>query len=113
MIASGKQYSVRAFVEAAARCIDREIRWQGQGVEEKGYDAASGQCLVQIDSKYFRPTEVETLLGNPAKARERLGWQARTGFDELVAEMVAGDIRIAERDALCEREGFRSHRYYE
>jgi len=113
VIATGVQYSVRDFVDKAAKAADIEIEWKGEGVEEKGYNKATGDCLVEVDPRYFRPTEVETLLGDPTKAREKLGWVPKITLDEMVKEMVEKDIEIAERDALCEREGFRTNRYYE
>ncbi len=113
VIATGKQYSVREFVETAARCIDVEVEWQGSGTDEKGINKATGNVIVEVDPRYFRPTEVETLLGDPSKAKEKLGWVPRTSFEEMVQEMVEKDINVAERDALCEREGFRTNRYYE
>lgn len=107
VIATGEQYSVRAFVEAAAAAVDIGIRWEGSGVEEKGYDATTGAFIVAVDPRYFRPTEVDSLLGDPTKAREKLGWKPRIPFAELVREMMEADMKEAERDALCEREGFR------
>jgi GDPmannose 4,6-dehydratase len=106
VIATGQQYSVRDFVDAAAKALDLSIRWEGSGVDEKGYDQASGACIVSVDPRYFRPTEVETLLGDPTKAREKLGWQPEVTFEQLVAEMVRSDLAGAERDALCAREGY-------
>jgi len=106
VIATGQQYSVRDFVVAAAREIGIELRWDGTGVAEKGYDAATGACLVAVDPRYFRPTEVDTLLGDPTKAREKLGWVPEIGFAALVAEMMREDLKAAERDVLCHREGF-------
>jgi len=113
VIATGKQYSVREFVEAAARCIDVDVEWQGTGVDEVGVNKATGDVIVKVDPRYFRPTEVETLLGDPSKAKEKLGWVPTTSFEDMVQEMIEKDINIAERDALCEREGFRTNRYYE
>ena len=113
VIATGKQYSVREFVEVAAKCIDVEVEWQGTGVDEVGINKATGDVIVQVDPRYFRPTEVETLLGDPSKAKEKLGWVPTTSFEDMVQEMIEKDISIAERDALCEREGFRTNRYYE
>jgi GDPmannose 4,6-dehydratase len=112
VIATGIQYSVRDFVDAAAGELGIRIDWKGEGVEEKGYDAA-GRCIVAVDPRYFRPTEVETLLGDPGKARNRLGWQPRVSFKELVAEMVREDLKAAERDELCRREGFRTFDHHE
>lgn len=113
VIATGVQYSVRDFVDAAAKELDITIRWEGQGVDEKGYCRQTGQCIVAVDPRYFRPTEVETLLGDPSKARQKLGWEPKISFDELVAEMVREDLKAAERDDLCQREGYRTFNYHE
>ena len=112
VIATGVQYSVRQFVEIAARELGIDITWQGQGVEEKGYDGR-GRCIVQVDPRYFRPTEVETLLGDATKAKEKLGWEPKTSFIELVTEMVREDLRSAERDDLVKRHGFSAFNYHE
>jgi len=106
VIASGEQYSVRDFVDAAAKEIGIAISWKGDGLDEKGYDA-TGKCIVQVDSRYFRPTEVETLLGDASKAKEKLGWTPKITFAELVAEMVREDLKIAERDELVKRKGYK------
>jgi len=106
VIATGEQHSVREFVEAAAAELGMQMGWQGEGVDEQGFDQ-DGRCLVRVDPRYFRPAEVETLLGDATKAREKLGWQPKTSFHELVAEMVREDLKEAERDELCKREGFR------
>jgi GDPmannose 4,6-dehydratase len=108
VIATGEQHSVREFVDVAAREVGIDLRWEGTGTAEKGYDTATGNCLVAVDPRYFRPTEVETLLGDPTKARERLGWTPEIGFTDLVREMMREDLKEAERDALCRREGFRT-----
>jgi GDPmannose 4,6-dehydratase len=113
VIATGIQYSVRDFVNKAAEAVDITMRWEGEGVDEKGYDEATGACLVEVDKRYFRPTEVETLLGDPTKAKEKLGWVPKITLDEMVKEMVDNDVMIAKRDALCEKEGFRTNRYFE
>jgi len=113
VIATGVQYSVRQFVESTARELGIHLRWEGAGIDEKGYDTASGRCVVAVDPRYFRPTEVETLLGDPTKAREKLGWVPKISFDELVREMVREDLIAAERDALCKREGFKAFDYHE
>ena len=105
VIASGVQFSVRQFVEAAATEIGIVIRWQGNGLQEKGYDG-EGRCIVAVDPRYFRPTEVEALLGDATKAREKLGWQPRISFDELVKEMMREDLKAAERDELIKRHGY-------
>ena len=105
VIATGVQYSVRDFVAAAARELDLSLRWEGAGLDEKGYDAA-GRCIVAVDPRYFRPTEVETLLGDATKAREKLGWVPTTSFAELVAEMAREDLKQAQRDDLVQRHGY-------
>ncbi len=112
VIATGVQYSVRDFVNAACKELGIDIRWEGEGVDEKGYDA-QGKCIVQVDPRYFRPTEVETLLGDPSKAKEKLGWEPTTSFDELVAEMVREDLKSAERDELVKKHGFDAYDYHE
>ncbi|MEM7369331.1 MAG: GDP-mannose 4,6-dehydratase [Bacteroidota bacterium] len=103
VIATGKMYSVRDFVERAARHVGYEIVWQGEGVEEKGYDAKSGKLIVMVDPKYFRPAEVELLVGNPAKAKTELGWEAKVDIDELVEIMMRNDIEEAKRQLLHEQ----------
>lgn len=112
VIATGVQYSVRDFVIAAADELGLQVRWDGQGTDEKGYDK-SGKCIVQVDPRYFRPAEVETLLGDASKARQKLGWVPKTSFAELVAEMVREDFKSAERDELVKRHGFRIHNRHE
>ncbi len=112
VIATGVQFSVRDFVNAAAKELGIEIRWEGVGAEEKGYDA-HGKCIVAVDPRYFRPTEVETLLGDPSKAKEKLGWTPKITFDELVVEMVQEDLKSAERDELIKRHGYKSMDYHE
>ena len=113
VIATGEQYSVRDFVNAAAEELGMEIRWEGVGVDEKGYwirpDNEEKQ-IVAVDPRYFRPTEVETLLGDPAKAKKKLGWKPRIAFKDLVREMVAHDLTEAKRDKLCDEEGYRVYR---
>ena len=89
------------------------LRWEGEGIEEKGLDETSGKVLVEVDPRYFRPTEVETLLGDSSKAREKLGWTPEITLDEMVAEMVREDLKIAERDELCRQEGFKTFNYNE
>ncbi|BBL74482.1 GDP-mannose 4,6-dehydratase [Methylomagnum ishizawai] len=106
VIATGVQHTVREFVETAAEFLEMRLEWRGHGVEEKGYDADTGRCVVEIDPRYFRPAEVETLLGDPTKAREKLGWTPRIPYRQLVEEMVREDRKAAERDALCRREGY-------
>ncbi|SCY87158.1 GDP-mannose 4,6-dehydratase [Desulfoluna spongiiphila] len=106
VIATGVQYSVRDFVNVAANELGIEIQWKGTGVEEKGYDAKTGKQIVAVDPAYFRPTEVETLLGDPSKAKQTLGWVPKITFDELISEMVAADLEFAKRDLLCKKNGF-------
>jgi GDPmannose 4,6-dehydratase len=106
VIATGEQYSVRDFINAACEEIGINIRWEGSGVDEKGIDENTGNIIVAVDPRYFRPTEVETLLGDPSKAKAKLGWETRTTFKELVSEMVVSDLKEAERDQLCNKEGF-------
>lgn len=98
VLATGETHSVREFVELAFAEIGREIQWQGEGVDEVGCDKKSGATLVRIDPRYFRPTEVELLIGDPSKAREKLGWRHRTEFPALVQEMVEADQRLIERE---------------
>ncbi len=109
VIATGIQHSVREFIVEAARCLKMEIRWQGSGPDEVGFlDQTDGpRVVVRIDPRYFRPTEVDTLLGDPTLARERLGWVPETSFEAMVAEMVAADLKEAQRDDLIRRKGFR------
>jgi GDPmannose 4,6-dehydratase len=116
VIATGRQYSVRHFVEVAARELGIELAWQGEGVEERGLVAsivgdlapgvAVGQPIVAVDPQYFRPTEVETLLGDPGKARRRLGWEPQTSFEAMVQEMVAHDLDTARRHKLLKSHGY-------
>ena len=112
VIATGVQYSVRDFVDAAARELGMPIRWEGEGVDEKGYNA-EGRCVVAVDPRYFRPTEVETLLGDPSKAKAKLGWTPKTSFAELVAEMVREDLKGAQKDELVKRHGFATFERHE
>jgi GDPmannose 4,6-dehydratase len=105
VVATGEQHSVREFVDVAADNLGMKIRWTGEGVDEKGYDR-SGNCVVAVDPRYFRPTEVETLLGDSAKARAKLGWTPKTSFAELVAEMVTEDLKEAQCEELLKPHGF-------
>jgi GDPmannose 4,6-dehydratase len=98
VLATGEKHSVREFTEKAFAHVGKKIEWQGTGVDEKGIDAKSGRVLVEIDPRYFRPTEVDLLLGDPRKARERLGWQHKTPFDELVRDMVEADVVAVRRE---------------
>ena len=113
VIATGEQHSVREFVSRAAAELGISVEWQGSGIEERGVDAKTGKAIVRVDHRYFRPTEVDTLLGDPSKARAKLGWKPEVGFDSLVKEMVAADLELALRDAALSREGFKTYRYRE
>lgn len=113
VIATGTQHSVREFVDAAAGELGLTISWTGTGVDEKGIDEATGKCIVAVDPRYFRPTEVETLLGDAGKAKSKLGWQPKITFKELVAEMAWEDLKAAERDELVKRHGYSAYDYYE
>jgi GDPmannose 4,6-dehydratase len=107
VIATGKQHSVREFAERTAEALGMHLEWQGAGVEERAVDTKSGRTVIRVDPRYFRPTEVETLLGDASKAREKLGWVPEIDFQSLVSEMVAEDLELAQRDALMVRQGFK------
>ncbi|PKM82466.1 MAG: GDP-mannose 4,6-dehydratase [Firmicutes bacterium HGW-Firmicutes-14] len=113
VIATGETHSVREFVELAFAEIGIGIEWCGEGVKEQGIDRATGNVLVEVDPRYFRPTEVDFLQGDSTKAKQKLGWEPKTRFDELVRTMVEEDLEEAKRDMLCKKEGFKVNRYYE
>jgi GDPmannose 4,6-dehydratase len=113
VIATGKQHSVRDFVVAAGTLLDMKIEWRGTGGDETGIDTRTGRTVVRVDPRYFRPTEVETLLGDPTKARDKLGWNAEVSFGDLVKEMVETDLDLAKRDALVSREGYKIYARHE
>ena len=113
VIATGVQHSVREFVEIAARELGIDIVWQGEGVEEVGLNARNGKKIVAVDPRYFRPTEVETLLGDPGKAKKQLGWEPQISFQDMVSEMVVEDLKLAERDQIVCQKGFKAFNYYE
>jgi GDPmannose 4,6-dehydratase len=121
VIATGIQYSVRDFVNAAATELGLTLEWTGEGVNEQGIVKTTsgetslkpGQVVVKVDPRYFRPTEVETLLGDPSKAKEKLGWTPTTTFDELVSEMMREDLKSAKRDSLVKEHGFQAYDYHE
>jgi GDPmannose 4,6-dehydratase len=113
VIATGKQHSVRDFVVAAGALLDMKIEWRSKGVDEIGVDSKTGRTLVRVDPRYYRPTEVDTLLGDASKARDKLGWRAEVEFPALVAEMVAADLEIAKRDSLVAKEGFKVYSHHE
>ncbi|HAY47199.1 MAG TPA: GDP-mannose 4,6-dehydratase, partial [Gammaproteobacteria bacterium] len=112
VIATGEQYSVRDFVDAASKEIDLSISWEGDGLSERGYDS-DGNCVIAVDPRYFRPTEVESLLGDASKAREKLGWTPKITFKELVAEMMSADLAAAERDELVKKHGYATYESHE
>lgn len=98
VIATGEQHSIREFVDLCAKGMDISLRWEGEGMDEKAYDQKTGQCIVAVDKQFFRPSEVETLLGDPSYAKQKLGWTPRISFEELVQEMVAADLKRAEQE---------------
>jgi len=106
VIATGEQHSVREFVTLAAAELDIDVRWEGKGVDEKGYDTKTGECIVAVDPRYFRPAEVETLLGDSSKARKNLGWEPKTKFIDLVKEMIREDFKGAQREQLLTEHGY-------
>jgi GDPmannose 4,6-dehydratase len=113
VIATGEQHAVRDFVTTAGARLGMKIEWRGAGVAEVGVDTISDRTVVRVDPRYFRPTEVETLLGDASKARQKLGWSAEVTFPELVAEMVAADLDIAKRDALIAQRGYKVYSHHE
>jgi GDPmannose 4,6-dehydratase len=98
VLATGERHTVREFVEKAFACVGRSIEWRGSGIDEKGVEVRSGQVLIEVDARYFRPTEVDLLVGDPSKARKRLGWRHKTSFDAMVKEMVAADLAAVRRE---------------
>jgi len=112
-IATGIQYSVRDFVNFAWGYLGKKIIWKGKGVNEKGYDSKTNELIVEVDPRYFRPTEVETLLGDPSKAKEDLGWEPRITFEQMVVEMMENDLSIAKRDELVRKHGYKMPNYNE
>ncbi len=113
VIATGKTHSVREFVELAFAATGFHIQWHGFGVDEKGIDAETGQTLVEVDPRYFRPTEVDLLLGDATKAKEKLGWEAKTSLRQLVSEMVEEDLRLFEKEQLCQKAGYEINSSFE
>ncbi|SER07446.1 GDP-mannose 4,6-dehydratase [Giesbergeria anulus] len=112
VIATGEQFTVRQFVDAAAKELGLNICWQGEGVDEKGFDE-QGNCIVAVDPRYFRPTEVETLLGDASKAQQKLGWKPLILFEELVTEMAREDLKSAQKDELIKQHGFATFNHHE
>ncbi len=113
VVATGEQHSVREFIVAAGERLNMRIEWRGSGIEEEGIDSKTGRTVIRVDPRYFRPTEVETLLGDPSKAKAKLGWTPQVSFAGLVEEMVSSDVELAKRDALMAREGFQTFRHHE
>lgn len=113
VVATGRQISVRQFVETAFAEVGIAVQWQGSGVDERAVEAGTDHVLVQVDPRYFRPTEVDTLLGDPTKAMTKLGWRPVTSLEQMVKEMVNEDLRDAQKDEMCRREGFRTFDYFE
>ena len=112
-IATGVHYSVRDFVNIVAQELEINIQWKGGGIDEIGIDASTGNTIVSVDARYFRPTEVETLLGDATKAKEKLGWEPKISFDEMVKEMTAADLKEAEKEKLYQDKGFKTFHHYE
>jgi len=112
-ISTGEQHSVRDFIEIAAKEVDIEIKWKGEGIDEVGIDTKTDNIIVRIDKRYFRPTEVETLLGDSSKAKDQLNWQPKISFQELVSEMMSADLQEAKKDKLCEEKGFSIFNHHE
>jgi len=112
VIATGQQYSVRDFLSAVGAQLEMNIHWEGFGVDEKGYDD-EGRCIVGVSPRYFRPTEVETLLGDASKAKDILGWNPKISFADLVEEMTREDFKSAERDQLVSKYGFPTDNFVE
>ena len=113
VVATGQTQSVREFVEKAFKSVGFQIEWEGKGLDEVGRDVASGKVMVRVDKRYFRPTEVDFLLGDPTKTKEVLGWEAKIQIDELVEEMVKADLKDAQRDHLCKTSGFKTLNHFE
>jgi GDPmannose 4,6-dehydratase len=113
VIATGQQYSVRDFVLATGSLLDLKIEWRGEGVDEVGVDTVSGRTLVRVDPRYFRPTEVDSLLGDASKAQRKLGWAPEIKFADLVSEMVQADLESAKRDALIAKQGYKIYSRHE
>jgi len=113
VIATGEQHSVREVIETAGNNLGISIKWEGKGIDEKGINEENGKVIVAVDPGYFRPTEVENLLGDASKAREKLGWKPRISFQQLISEMVTEDLKEAKKDNLCRQEGFRTYDHFE
>jgi len=113
VIATGVQHSVRDFINVAANKLEMNITWEGKGLDERVIDKNTGKCIIRVDQRYFRPTEVDTLLGDASKAMHKLGWKPKITFDELVDEMISEDLKLAEKDELIQSQGFGIKNYHE
>ena len=113
VVATGEQHSVREFVALAGKLLGMDIAWRGRGQDEVGFDRRTGRTIVRVDPRYFRPTEVDALLGDASRIRAKLGWQPEISFDQLVREMVDGDLALANRDALVAKEGYKVYQSHE
>jgi GDPmannose 4,6-dehydratase len=113
VIATGQQHSVRDFAQIAAKKLGMQLEWRGKGVDEEAWDTNTGKQVIGIDPRYFRPTEVETLLGDAGKAKQKLGWEPQISFTELVEEMVAEDLELAQRDHVVLKHGYKTFQYHE
>ena len=113
VIATGKQHSVKEVIETAGKQLGISIRWEGKGIREKGINKENNKTIVAVDPSYFRPTEVDNLLGDASKARKKLGWEPRISFEQLISEMVTEDMKQAQKDDLCRQEGYKTYDHFE
>jgi len=113
VVATGEQHAVRDFVVLAGKSLGMDIEWRGRGTDELGVDRSSGRTVVRVDPRYFRAAEVDSLLGDASKIRDKLGWRPQMSFEALVREMVAADLALAQRDALVAKEGYKVYRHHE
>jgi len=113
VIATGIQYSIKELIEIAARQLNISVRWEGEGADQKGIEEKTGQVIVAVDPEYYRPTEVNELLGDASKARDKLGWEPEITFEEMIAEMIEADMEEAQKDYLCLQEGFTTFNHFD
>ena len=113
VIATGIQYSIKELIEIAARQLNISVRWEGEGADQKGIEEKTGQVVVAVDPEYYRPTEVNELLGDASKARDKLGWEPEITFEEMIAEMIEADMDEAQKDYLCLQEGFTTFNHFD
>lgn len=113
VLATGETYTVRQFIEWAFREVDIEIEWKGMGIDEKGYDKKTGKCRIEVDPRYFRPAEVDLLLGNPAKAEKELGWKREYNIADMVSEMVKSDVELFRKEEILKKHGYEILAQYE